>query len=160
MTSGFPNVCKQPFPQNGYASWYNFSVTQNELVRAGQDPISFIPAGSPPWNQPRHKSFTSLRNVANQPQRVAPAYAQKGSCMHVNTGHNPYTPAWYLLKEDSCLFHPLLSFSFPSQPGFKRLRCYDKTNLPTKLEDLKGQTQGESILYVSSILAACPASLF
>lgn len=35
---------------------------------------------------------------------------------------NSPTPVWYLLKGDSYSFCPLLSFSFPSQTGFKRLR--------------------------------------
>lgn len=74
--------------------------------------------------------------------------------------HNSPALTWHLLKEDSSSFFPLLRFSFPLQRGFNSLRCYPELNLPTKLDDLKGQTRVQCILCVKPILATCPDSLF
>lgn len=93
--------------------------------------------------------------------RVAPAEAPHGEvppCMQI-PDPDEFTYARRVPSEGRLLLHCLLlRFSLPAHTGFKRLRRYDKPHLPTELGVLSRQTQGEPILSVKSMLAACPAS--
>lgn len=119
--------------------------------RVGRDSSSLM-EGNQPWHKP----------LRSHGKRVEPGEGTHRNvlCACESGAHNPPVLVWYLLKEDSYCFCPLLSFSFPLQTGFSRLRCYPELNLSRKLDVLKQQTLVECSLCVKPILATRPDILF